>query len=359
MIKIVTIALALIGLAVGAWAVVKSSITPPSHEPINIPSINPYPAGIAATGIIETASRDLRITAPSAGLVTDVFVQVNDQIIKGQKLFRLDPRSIEAQRVIAEAAVEAARAQLDRLMAQPRPQDLVPLQAAVRLTEVQLDTAEDSLARTETAHKDDAATEAELARRRFAVQGAQATLDEAKAQLQRLAAGAWEADINIAKANLGQAKASMQALAIQMERLTVRSPIDGVVLKRNIEPGEFTGSLPGTGALLGAGGGAAAMIIGDLSQLRVRAQIDELDITLVRLGAPAVARLRGLERQELKLKMIRIEPLALPKQQLAGTNIELVDTRVVEVLFDIDATPEVPVYPGQLVDVFIEVQQRH
>ena len=360
MIKHITIALALIGLALGVWAVAKSGVAPPSPPPRRAPSINPFPNGIAATGIIETAAGDLCITAPQAGLVTDVFVQVNDRVAKGDKLFQLDRRLLDAQLITARAAAAAAQAQLDRLLAQPRPEDLLPLQAAVRQVEVELADARDMLERTEAAFQGSAATAGELSRRRFAAQGAEAALAEARAQLAQVAAGAWSHDVKIAEANVAQAGAHIEALSIQTERLTVRAPSAGVVLKRWVEPGEFTGSPSGAlpGALPGAGAGAlpGAMIIGDLAHLRIRAQIDELDMPRIRLGALASARLRGSGAEEIKLKMLRIEPLAQPKRQLAGTNVEFIDTRVVEVLFDVVLPPDVAIYPGQLVDVFVEAE---
>ena len=365
MIKYLTIALALIGLGLGVWAVARSSVEPRNIEPRQPPSINPYPQGVAGTGLIEPAGGSVQITAPEAGLVVAVFVDVNDRVAKGDKLFQLDPRTLEAQLLTANAAVDAAQAQLDRLNAMPRAEDVAPLYATVRQAEVRLADAQDLLKRTEQAVDRDAGTPGELARRRFAVEGAEALLAEARAQLQRLEAGAWEQDVKVAEADLAQANARAEALKTELDRRTVRAPSAGVVLKRWIEPGEFAGSFPGTGALPGtgmgtfpgAGGGAAVMVIGDVSQLCVRAQIDEMDMPRVRSGARAVARLRGMGRHELSLKMHRIEPLAQPKQQLAGTNLEFIDTRIVEVLFDVVEPPDVPVYPGQLVDVFVEAER--
>jgi hypothetical protein len=97
--------------------------------------------------------------------------------------------------------------------------------------------------------------------------------------------------------------------------------------------------------------------MGDLSSLHVRAQVNEEDAPLLREGARGVARVRGPARIELPLRMLRIEPLAQPKRQLTGDFSELVDTRVVEVVFEADAS-SMPrgsrLYPGQIVDVFIE-----
>ena len=54
--------------------------------------------------------------------------------------------------------------------------------------------------------------------------------------------------------------------------------------------------------------------------------------------------------------MLRIEPLAEPKVSLSGNTTERVDTRVLEVIFEVTEKGDAPLYPGQLVDVFIEGQ---
>ncbi len=59
----------------------------------------------------------------------------------------------------------------------------------------------------------------------------------------------------------------------------------------------------------------------------------------------------------IPLAMVRIEPLAIPKTQLSGATNERVDTRVVEVIFEVQGSPKVTLFPGQLVDVFIDVPE--
>jgi hypothetical protein len=101
------------------------------------------------------------------------------------------------------------------------------------------------------------------------------------------------------------------------------------------------------------------MILGDLKQLRVRAQVDEEDIAL--LGPMlagktqrAIARTRGAIVVDVPLTLVRVEPFARAKMDISGANVERVDTRVVEVVFAVEGAVAVPVFPGQALDVFIE-----
>ena len=197
-----------------------------------------------------------------------------------------------------------------------------------------------------------AITEEEYSRKQYAVQMAKTRVAQAKADLDLLKAGAWTQDLAVARAEAAQAEADVRAVELRLERMTIRSPIDGTVLKRSLEPGQYV-----TAAATAASN--APMVVGDLSTLRVRARVDEEDAPQLRDGAAARARVRGVHGEEIDLKMVRVEPLAMPKQDLTGTTIERVDTRVVEVLFDIVGKPKSRLFPGQLVDVFIDAGSSH
>jgi HlyD family secretion protein len=361
MVKWITFILAAIGLAAGIYTVATAKQELPKPPPSRPPSVNPFPSGVAALGTVEPASREITVIAPDQGMVAEVFVKVNEKVEKGQPLFRIDTRPFEAQRVEAEAARVVAEAQVKRLEQSPRAEDIPPAEANVATAAVAVADAKDSLARTNDAVANGSASENEVARWRFNVEAAEARYRTALAELTRIKAGAWEQDLAVARGQLEAAKARLQSIAIMLDRLTVRAPISGVVLKKNVEPGEFAMATP-------MQMNQAAMVLGDTSTLHVRAQVDEEDAPLIREGDKAVARVRGgrstagdptLASASIPLTMLRIEPLALPKTNILGTPTERVDTRVIEIVFVVTppAAGEVrpPIYPGQAVDVFIEV----
>ena len=111
-----------------------------------------------------------------------------------------------------------------------------------------------------------AISQEEISRRRFAVRGAEARLAAARAQLSLLKAGAWKHDVNIIKAEIATAQAHIQAVETNLERLTIRAPMDGEILQVNIRQGEFAP----TGALQ-----TPLMLLGNLDRLHVRVDIDE------------------------------------------------------------------------------------
>jgi hypothetical protein len=67
-----------------------------------------------------------------------------------------------------------------------------------------------------------------------------------------------------------------------------------------------------------------------------------------------MGRTRGSVIREFPLRLLRVEPYAQGKRDLSGANTERVDTRVIEVVLEIVAAPDLPLYPGQAVDVFID-----
>jgi HlyD family secretion protein len=343
-IKWITILLAVIGLGLATYTIATARHDPPKAPLAAEPSVNPYAHGIAATGLVEAASRNIQVAAPEGGLVMRVHVQVGDRVKVGDPLFELDSRALQADLVRARAQVQAARAELQRLQATPRPEEIPPLEAAVRAAEAELADWTDQYERYQQAAQQVAGSDVEARRRWFAMEGARARLEQARATLALAKAGAWGAELEVARANIATAEAAVAGIQMLVERRTVRSPIDGSVLKRNIEPGQFTAAEART----------AAMVVGDLGRLHVRAQVDEEDVPGLREGAAGTARVRGPRAITFSLRMLRIEPLASPKVELSGATNERVDTRVVEVLFEIEGETGASVYPGQLVDVFID-----
>ena len=158
-----------------------------------------------------------------------------------------------------------------------------------------------------------------------------------------LKAGAWQPDVEIAKAAVGEAQAQIEEVQTEIERATVVAPTDGVILQVNVHAGERVSDRE-TEALV---------VLGDINTYHVRVDIDERDIARFQPGAPAKAYPRGDAAHEVVMRFVRVEPYVIPKQSLTGDNTERVDTRVLQVLYAIEKTGHA-VYVGQQLDVFID-----
>jgi RND family efflux transporter MFP subunit len=297
---------AALGLIAGIAYMMRGNAPPPVAEPVSPPSIAPYPSYVAGSGMLEASTRNIAISTPIGGVVTEAAVKVGDRVRQGQELFRIDGRDLEAQLAVRRAAAAAAQAQI--------------LEA-----QALLDQARDQLARGEGLAPGNAISLLDLANRRFAEQ-----LDRAK--------------LDTARANASLADMQVQETRTNIGRLTIQAPIDGDVVQVNIRPGEYaqTGVLPNP-----------LILLGDTQTMHVRVDIDENDAWRLRPGMPAKAFLRGNSAINFDLSFAYVEPYVLPKIELSGASTERVDTRVLQVVYRVSGV-DLPIYAGQQVDVYVE-----
>jgi len=334
--------LALIAITFAVFSVLHRTPSEVVAAPPIPPPSSPFAEQIGATGMVETASENISIGVPVPGLVMKVPVRPGDALRRGQPLLYLDDRALRAELSLRESSLELAEARLRRLQNAPRVEEMPPLEARIAEARAQLADAEVQRTLIESVSDRRAIRTEDLEKRRKAVDIAAARLRETEAALALLKAGSWQQDLQVAEAEVSQARRQVEQTRIDISRLTVTSPIDGKVLQVNIRPGEYASAGPEQNLLL----------IGSDAPGNVRADVDEKDAWRVRRDARAVASIRGNSRRQFPLRFVRIEPYVVPKRNLTGDAVERVDTRVLQILY---ALPEgINVYVGQQMDVFIE-----
>lgn len=304
-VKRLSVWLALVGVGFAAWVLMGTNKKEPMPTPVSEPPRSPYERTVAASGIIEAVHENVRIAPPVAGLITKVFVTVGDHVKEQTPLFQLDDRDLRAQLLTREAAIP-------------------PLQAQIDEQKYRIGDLDTQLRRLKAVHDQRAVSEDDLKRTWYA-------LEMAKRSSQRL------------EANLKQAIAQRDEVAILLDRLTVRAPRSGTILQVTVRAGEYAT----------VGSSEPLMLLGDTQQLQVRADVDEVNAPLVAPQASGVASLKSMAGKKIPLTFVRIEPYVVPKKSLTGENTERVDTRVLQIIYRFDRPP-FPVYAGQQVDVFIE-----
>jgi multidrug efflux pump subunit AcrA (membrane-fusion protein) len=348
--KFVLPVLAVIMLSLAIYHVVKAQQTLPKPPPPVEPARTPFGHTIAGAGIVEPETENIAIGAPLPGVVLQVYVPVDKvgQIVKkGEPLFLVDDRALKAQLKYQEANLAAAQAQLDKLEAQPRPEEVPPSEAAVRAAQANLDMQRDLAERNRKLFASHSVGEEDFRQKVLAAETARQQLEQSKAQLALLKAGAWGKDKAIARASVALAEAQIAQTKTDLDRTLVRAPVDGKVLQVNVRPGEFVGAPPSQ----------ALVVLGSVAKMHVRVDIDEHDIPRAhRYFAPqfhAVASPRGDPSLKFPLTFVRVEPYVVPKKSLTGDNTERVDTRVLQVIYQVDR--EQPgLFVGMQLDVFID-----
>jgi len=126
--------------------------------------------------------------------------------------------------------------------------------------------------------------------------------------------------------------------------MVVVAPRSGTILQVNLRAGEYASATPKT----------AALILGDVEHLQVRADIDEQNAPRLQPGQAATAYLKGDTTQAIKLSFLRVEPYVVPKVSLTGSSTERVDTRVLQVIYAVERPENRPIYVGQQVDIYVK-----
>jgi len=317
---------------------VHAKLTPPAAPPSAI-----YTREVGAVGLVEAESENIAISLPVPGLVTRIDVKAGDHLRKGARLFSLDDRNLQAELALRTSSLSLAETRLEKLAMSPRPEDLPPAEAKVREEEQLYQDAAVQLNLIESVRDKRAIRDEDLQRRRLAVKAAEARVDEAKAELARLKAGTWKPDLDIARAEVEEARRQAERVEADIARLVVTAPIDGEILQCKVHVGEYAQAGPLAQPLI---------LMGATAHLNVRADIDEQDAWRVKAGATAAGSVRGNTGERLPLRFVRLEPYVIPKRNLTGDSTERVDTRVLQVIFALDKGAHV--YAGQQLDVYID-----
>jgi HlyD family secretion protein len=243
---------------------------------------------LEASGFVEVT--EITVSAQVGGIVTDIYAEEGQDVSEGELLLQFDDRPLLVQREAlaanvqqADAALDAAIAQLEMAVAGPRSEEVSAAEGAVRAAAAQVDLARAGLDAVEAAMALDQGpltpTEHDLSAARAQVEIAEGQLAQAQAQLVLVSTGATGYDRAILKSQVEQAEAALAAVEaalrahdIVIESASVQSPLNGIVLQRLFEPGEL------------AAPGAPLFVLADLGELTLTVYIPEADLGLVDIG---------------------------------------------------------------------------
>jgi multidrug resistance efflux pump len=244
----------------------------------------------------------------------------------------------------------------------PRKEEMAPLEARVAEAKANVSDKEKLFERAKRETASGVGSEEAYDIRKAALDVARTQLRRAEAEFDITAAGVWAHDRAVARAGLSQAQIQCDQGRTELGRLRVdaprvrrpgadpaRDPIPDAdlvqfrVLRVNVRPGES----------VGAASGQPAVVLGTVGPLHVRVDIDEADIPRFTPGAAGTASPRGNSAQRIPLRFVRVEPHVVAKRSLSGDNVERVDTRVLQVIYAIDAADR-SLYVGQQLDVFLD-----
>jgi membrane fusion protein YbhG len=225
---------------------------------------------IRVSGNIEVTA--VEVSFRISGRMVERLVSEGETVKAGQPVARLDSRDLREEIGLRKAQVAAARAVLKELEQGSRPEEIGQAHAVLERAQAEGARAKDEFARQNKLYEREVISAREYDAAKTALESADARIQEAKEMLTLIRKGPRREKIEQARAGLDQAN---QTLAMAETRLTycgLYSPLSGIVLSDNVEPGEYVS--PGT----------PVVTLGNLKALYLRAYINETDLGKVKLG---------------------------------------------------------------------------
>jgi len=260
---------------------------------------------VVATGKVEPITK-VEVKSKASGIVKKLLVDYGDLVKKGQVLAQLDKVEIEAQVEQSRAALQAAQASLssaeadyERAKVDAQGPD-VPL--LKRAYERATGMAKEGV--VSTSALEDAQRNYEMALNKQNVSKAQVTVLKAK--------------IAQAQAQVAEDQANLKQLEEQLSYTDIVSPIDGVVLSRNVEMGDAVSSI----LVLGSSA-TLVMTLGDTSQVYVKGKVDESDIGKVYLGQPARIKVESFKDKTFNGVVTKISPMGVEKDNVTTFEVRV------------------------------------
>lgn len=316
----------------------------------------PITAVVAATGTVNPVTL-VQVGSQLSGQIRELFADFNTRVREGQPIARLDTATIEARRAAAQAdmlaaaaQVAVARAQAERASAdqeQSRAQ-IEAARAALLGTEAGARDAEGEAGRTAELRARGVGAERDAQRAAFTAERARATVAQARADLLRAeaallsasaAARTAAAQVEAAEAARAQKEAQLRQVEVDLNNATIRSPIDGVVVSRNIDIGQTVAASFQAPVLF--------QIAASLDEMEVHATVDEADIGRVRPGQDVSFTVAAFPSETLRGRVKDI--------RLAATTVQNVVTYTVVV-----TTPNASgrLMPGMTATLRVVTEQR-
>jgi HlyD family secretion protein len=229
---------------------------------------------IRVSGNIEATLADVGFKTP--GRIVNRYYEEGDWVEKGKVLARLDDEDLRNRLEVARATLVSAQSRLDKLLAGSRPEEIRDAEAALNQAKFDLDNKQIQYDRMKVLYEKRVIPKETYDNTETALKVARATLERATQTLLLVKEGPRKEDIDDARAQVVQAKASLKLTETQLSYTVIYSPFSGVVLVKSGEVGEVVN--PGTPILT----------LGDIENVWLKAYISETDLGKVKWGQEVI-----------------------------------------------------------------------
>lgn len=285
-------------------------------------------AAVSATGTL-TPVVSVQVGSQVSGQVRELYVDYNSPVKKNQLIARIDPDSFTLRVNQATADLEAARATVLTQRA-----NVAALHAEVSRAKVNLAEARRDFERNRTLHEKNFISSSVLDKSQSVFDVAQEQVKIVQAQL---AVG--EAQVRNVEALVRQREAQLAQAKVDLGRTSIRAPVDGIVVKKSVEPGQTVAASLQAPELF--------VIAQDLRQMQVEASIDEAEIGRLHVGQAATFTVDSFPGRLFRGKVSQVRKAAQVVQNVV-TYTAVIAT----------ANPDLSLFPGMTANVRIVVDSR-
>jgi multidrug resistance efflux pump len=301
------------------------------------------PSVLVAPGRIEPVHDPVKLAFEAQGRIAEILVDEGDTVRAGQVLARLDGRLAAARVAAADAGLAQARARYLLARRGPRPDDVAAARAEADAAAAAAEHRGAEQARSDHLGKVGALATTVVDADDAAARVAAAQAVAATARYRSLASGTRSEQIAEAAAAITLAQAELDGAKVALDQTVLVAPTDGVILRR-------TGEI---GALVTLMAPAPVLSMADLSQLEIRAEIDEADVAAIALDQAAYATADAYGERRFPIRISRVTRELGRKTVRDDDPRARVDTRVLEVIARFDGAPGVALPLGLRVQIHV------
>jgi HlyD family secretion protein len=301
--------------------------SPPAYRLAKIER-GPITAAVAATGTLNPVV-SVQVGSQVSGQVKELYVDYNSPVKKSQLIARIDPQSFALRVNQAMADVEAARAS-----ALTQRSNVAALQAEVARAKVLLGDAEREYSRNEMLFQKNFVS---AAVRDKALATLEAAREQLKAEQAQVAVG--QAQVRNADAVVKQRESQLSQARVDLERTEIRAPVDGIVVKKSVEPGQTVAASLQAPELF--------VIAQDLREMQVDTSIDESEVGRIQVGQEATFTVDSFPGRTFRGTVAQVRKAAQVVQNVV-TYIAVIRT----------SNPDLNLFPGMTANVRVVIATR-
>lgn len=236
---------------------------------------------LQATGYV-IAAHKIEVASKVIGRVAWVGVERGDKVKKDQVVVKLEDEEYQARLIQQQGILGSARAKLSELEAGNRPEEVAQARAELDVSLAELENAEINLKRLQELISTRSVSRQDLDDAEALVRSRKAKTEAVRQTYTLMKAGPRKEVIEAQRAVVRQMEGGLREVEVELANTIIRAPVDGTILQRNVEVGEFV-----TTGFVGDNGAKGYVVsLADLNDLRVELDISQNDFAKTKLGQP-------------------------------------------------------------------------